>query len=124
MIAKITGYTKEGRTKLNISYKSNHFGCELPLYGDTNAANVVASVAVALKLGLSNKKIIDGIRNLKQVPGRFFVTNYKNFILIDDTYNSNPESLIASINALRKIKVYRKLSTGISIGSTPNVILT
>ncbi len=103
---RLDGFTPEGRTKLSVEYSSKKIAAELPLYGTSNAKNTLASVGVAMHLGVSSTKIKSGISKVKQVKGRLYVEPLSNLTLIDDTYNSNPTSMEAAIELLKKIKTY------------------
>ncbi len=43
---------------------------QTPLLGEFSAANVAGVISVAWELGISQDKIVDGVRTLKDVPGR------------------------------------------------------
>ncbi len=103
---KVEGYTADGRTKLSIEYSKKRVVTELPLYGISNAKNTLASVSVAMHLGVLPRQIKTGISKVKQVKGRLFVEEFKNFILIDDTYNSNPASMEAAVDLLKRVNTY------------------
>jgi UDP-N-acetylmuramoyl-tripeptide--D-alanyl-D-alanine ligase len=104
---KVVGFTDDGRTKLSVKYSKKEFVLELPLFGISNAKNFLAAITVAIKLGLTNKQIKSGVKKVEQVRGRLFVEPLQNLVLIDDTYNSNPSSMIAAIELLNKIKTYK-----------------
>jgi len=59
-------------------------------------------------MGLSIEQIKSAVRKLKAPSGRLDVQRYKNFILIDDTYNANPDSTKAAIELVGKIKTFRR----------------
>jgi len=59
-----------------------------------------------MHLGVPPTKIQKGISKVKQVKGRLYVEPFTNLILIDDTYNSNPASMEAAIDLLKKIETY------------------
>ena len=90
---KITGYDKEGRAEVEIITDNNKFEVQLPSPGASSAKNYLASVAIAMQLGMSEEEIRKGTKKIGQVDKRLNVIELQNFILIDDTYNSNPESL-------------------------------
>lgn len=104
---KIDGYSQNGNTKLSIEYFGKHIAFTVPLYGISNAKNVLAATSIALYLGVSQRMIKSGIKKLQQIKGRLFLEKFKNFILIDDTYNSNPTSVKAAIELLNRIKLYK-----------------
>jgi UDP-N-acetylmuramoyl-tripeptide--D-alanyl-D-alanine ligase len=103
---RLEGFTSEGRTKLSVEYSSKKIVAELPLYGTSNAKHTLASVGIAMHLGVSPKQIESGISKVKQVKGRLFVEELPPLTLVDDTYNSNPASMVAAIDLLKKIKTY------------------
>ena len=105
---KIVGYTEDGRTEILITYKDKKIKTVLPLYGESNAKNFLAASAIALKLGLTPKQIINGVKNFKAVHGRLDVMKFKNAVLIDDTYNASPASVISAIELVKKIKTFKK----------------
>ena len=105
---KVIGHTEDGRTEIQISYKNKKIKVVLPLYGESNAKNFLAASAVALKFGLTVKEIIHGVRNFKAVHGRLGVMNFKNSVLINDTYNASPESVISAVELVKKIKTFKK----------------
>lgn len=105
---KITGITDDGRTKIEIKKSTAKFEVVLPLYGESNAKNYVAAAAVALKAGMTKKEILAGTEKLKPASKRLNVTKFKNTMLIDDTYNSNPDSMKSAVELISKIKAYSK----------------
>ena len=102
---KINGYTPEGKTQITVSYKNKNIEVDLPLYGESNAKNYLTSVAVALILGLKKEEIKEAVKKLKPYKQRLFVIKKKDSVLIDDTYNANPDSMIAAIELMNKIKI-------------------
>jgi UDP-N-acetylmuramoyl-tripeptide--D-alanyl-D-alanine ligase len=108
---KIIGYTDDGKARVEIRYRNKTLKEILPVYGDQSVKNLLACTAVAFKLGLSKKEISNGIKNLKAADKRLNVSAKKNFMLIDDTYNANPESMKAAFDLLGKIKKFgRKIA--------------
>ena len=59
-------------------------------------------------MGLSIEQIKNAVEKLKAPSGRLDVQRYKNFILIDDTYNANPDSTRAAIELVGRIKTFRR----------------
>lgn len=108
VIGQIKGYTSDGRTITEIKFKKEKIGVELPLFGITNARNILASVAIAYSLGLNKTEIINGINKLKPVKQRLSVKKIRDMILIDDTYNANPASMNAAFELMGKINLYNK----------------
>lgn len=105
---EITGYDEQGRPRIEVRYKDKVIKANLPLYGEQNAVNFLAAAAVALKLGLSRNDILAGMKKFTAIEKRLNVKKFKNFMLIDDTYNANPDSMRTSIELLGRIKAFRK----------------
>ncbi|BCN93872.1 UDP-N-acetylmuramoyl-tripeptide--D-alanyl-D-alanine ligase [Thiomicrorhabdus immobilis] len=72
----------------------------MPVLGFHNAMNAAACVAVAISAGLSWQQILPGLVSFSGVSGRLQKTAINNGWLIDDSYNANPESVKAGIDAL------------------------
>ena len=105
---KILNYTDDGKPIVELKYKRKKIKTELNLYGEQNFNNLLAASSVAFKTGLSKKEILKGIKKLSPPDKRLNVIKFSDFILIDDTYNANPESMKSSIELLSRIKIFKK----------------
>jgi UDP-N-acetylmuramoyl-tripeptide--D-alanyl-D-alanine ligase len=103
---KITGYNSIGQAEIEISYAKKVFSLSLPLYGEQNAKNFLAAVAISLKCGLTGNHIKSAVQKLVAPDKRLNVKKLNNFLLIDDTYNANPESMRSSLELLGRISNY------------------
>ncbi len=73
----------------------------LPLPGRHNVMNALAAAAVALAAGAGLDDIRSGLESLQPVAGRFNIYQLTGgIVLIDDTYNANPESLQVALDVL------------------------
>lgn len=104
---KILGYTEDGRTKIQISHKSKKIKTVLPVYGESNAKNFLAASAIALEFGMSAKEIISGAQKFQAVHGRLEVKNFKNAVVINDTYNASPASVRSAVELVKKIGTFK-----------------
>ncbi len=76
------------------------FSCQLPVLGQFNVLNACAAGAAALALGVPKEKIISGLARFSPSPMRFEILRLKNDItVVNDSYNSNPGSMRASVQA-------------------------
>ncbi|NYF21289.1 UDP-N-acetylmuramoyl-tripeptide--D-alanyl-D-alanine ligase [Xanthomonas sp. JAI131] len=73
----------------------------LPLPGRHNLMNALAAASLALALDIAPALIAAGLAQVQPVPGRQIAhTLPGGAVLIDDSYNANPGSLAAAIDAL------------------------
>jgi UDP-N-acetylmuramoyl-L-alanyl-D-glutamate--2,6-diaminopimelate ligase len=89
-------------TNFTIIYKDNEYKVNSSLVGDFNAYNACAAFSASYLLGIGAEKILEGIKNTKQVPGRFEVLGSGNKKVIVD-YSHTPDSLKKALLAIRKI---------------------
>ena len=106
--ASIKGYDKLARPQIEIKSKKNVFTTDLPISGEKNVLNFTAAYAVACELGLTNSQIQKAVKKIKSYNKRLEIKNHKNFTLINDTYNANPDSMKSSLEILNKIELKKK----------------
>jgi len=104
---KVLRYTDDGKTKVEVTAFKQKLEVTLPLYGMANSKNFLSAVAIALKLGLTKKQIINGVKKFSAIQGRLDVKEYNNAIIIDDTYNASPSSISEAVDTLNRIKLYK-----------------
>ncbi|MBE0572418.1 MAG: UDP-N-acetylmuramoyl-tripeptide--D-alanyl-D-alanine ligase [Ignavibacteriaceae bacterium] len=105
---KINSYTDDGKPVVTIKYKKKNYEITLPIYGEQSAKNFLAACTIALEMGLSIEQIKNAVEKLKAPSGRLDVQRYKNFILIDDAYNANPDSTKAAIELVGRIESFKR----------------
>ena len=81
---------------------------KIPCLGIHNVYNALSVISLAIDFGIHLEDIKMGISNFKSLKMRQKITHFKNFILIDDTYNSSPDSIKASVTLLQSIKTEGK----------------
>ena len=106
--ASIKGYDKLARPQIEIKSKKNIFEAALPISGEKNVLNFTAAYAIASELGLSNSQIQKAVKKIKSYNKRLEIKNLKQFTLINDTYNANPDSMKSSLDILNKIESRKK----------------
>ena len=102
------GYSEDGNPQVQIGYKGKKSVFDVPLYGEQSAKNFLTASAVALKVGMSFDDIKRRIKKFSSVDKRLNVRKFGNFILINDTYNANPDSMKMSLQLLSRIIKYEK----------------
>lgn len=75
----------------------------LPVPGLHNIYNCLAAVTASLAAGLDYVSIIPGIEEFKLASMRLEILRIKGLLIINDTYNANPQSMAAALNTFAKI---------------------
>lgn len=92
-----------GVSKVKLTTPNGQISFELKVEGVHNISNALAASATAYALGISNADIAAGLQNFGGVYGRLERKAAANgAVLIDDTYNANPDSMKAAIVVLAK----------------------
>ncbi len=89
---------------------------ELHIAGQHNVRNGMAATAAALAAGAPLAAVAQGLRAFQPVSGRSraFVTQglHQACTVVDDTYNANPDSVLAAIDVLADLPAPRLLVLG------------
>lgn len=101
-----TGWSDDGfETRFVLHFNGRQQPVRLRLAGEHNVRNALASASGALALDTNLSLVAEGLELVKPVAGRMQPTKGLNgACLIDDSYNANPSSFIASIDVLAGIE--------------------
>jgi UDP-N-acetylmuramoyl-tripeptide--D-alanyl-D-alanine ligase len=80
------------------------------MINQTHIENLFAAIVVCQHLGLKNFEIQHALKNIKPISKRGEITMYKDFTIIDETYNSNPEALKKTLQWVDKEYKNRKVA--------------
>ncbi|WP_010270133.1 UDP-N-acetylmuramoyl-tripeptide--D-alanyl-D-alanine ligase [Paenibacillus senegalensis] len=82
-------------------------GFSLPLLGEHNVINALGAIAVCKYMGVQDKDIVEGLRNLKVSAMRIeSIKASCGALLLNDAYNANPSSMKAAIQLVHTLKGY------------------
>lgn len=88
-------------TQLEVQTPVGNFKAKLQVPGVHNVRNALAATAAAIALQISAEKIAAGLEKFVGVSGRLQRKQaLGGAVVIDDSYNANPDSLIAAIRVL------------------------
>jgi len=76
-------------------YKNNNY--KLNVEGEHNIQNALFVINAGIRLGITPKKICMGLEKYRPIEKRWEISEVGCFKIINDSYNSNPESLKAAI---------------------------
>ena len=75
----------------------------IPCLGIHNVYNALAAISVAMDMGLHIEDIKEGLKNYKGLEMRQQICKIGNITILDDSYNSSPDSVKSSISVLRSL---------------------
>lgn len=97
--------------QINIT-KANEQGSEfilkndkyfIPQEGEHNVQNASLVIETALSIGMTPEEINEGLKNFKSINKRWEIQEIGNYKIINDCYNSNPDSVKAAIKTFLSI---------------------
>jgi len=95
----------EGGVRFSLSVGGLRRQVGLAAFGKHNVGNALAAAAVAAILGLGVEDIAAGLDGFQPFPGRGKIILLRRGVrILDESYNSNPDSLEATLSAFAEMK--------------------
>lgn len=102
LYGEILKYTNEGMNIL-IKYMNKKYEITVKLLGEHNLYNILGVISLLLNIGYNIDYILDRIKKIENIPGRFeSIKNDKNAMIIVD-YAHTPDGIKNVIKALKNI---------------------
>ena len=119
----------DGKTSFELVSGEHSQSIQLSIPGRHNVLNALAAAAAALELAVSFEDIAAGLSAFVAVPGRMSLYPLPSGgLLLDDSYNSNPLSASAALEALATLKGQGRkiavLGTMLELGEDSGVLHT
>lgn len=83
---------------------------ELPLLGEHNAANAALAIACGMQYGIPMELAAAALKNARGTEKRLAFEHVNGMLLLDDSYNANPASMIAGLSVLDNVEAERKIA--------------
>lgn len=110
LIAEDISYSHAGTDFIAKSADGWSLQLHTRLVGECNISNLLAAVAVARHLGVSDEKIKYAVGNIEQVEHRLTIKRAPGgIVIIDDAYNSNPVGSAMALDVLSGMKGGRRV---------------
>lgn len=93
-------FTSDGRTVFDISGKYGINDVEINSFGMHYVLDSLLAAAVGRRFGLSGDEIKKGIASFRNISRRGDIIRKNGFLIIDDSYNANPESVRSAIDSM------------------------
>jgi len=87
-----------------VHYKHETLHAHLPLIGRHSVHNALAAMAAGLVEGLTWQEIFEGLQQSHTQLRLTAVRSESGALLLDDTYNASPESVLAALNLLSELE--------------------
>lgn len=99
-------FEKSGPANIRFSHGDDHY--QVPLMGQHNIYNAAAVVMISQMLGLDKKTIDDGFAKATSSQNRTELLEFDGFDVLDDSYKSNPQSLLAGLETAYMLQGYKR----------------
>jgi len=99
---EITSMGLEG-IRFRLHYQDTNLHVQVPLLGRHSVHTALRAAAVGLVAGLSWDEILRGMQDPNAQLRLVAVEGPQGSLIVDDTYNSSPESALAALNLLRDL---------------------
>lgn len=118
---KFVKFNKNFEPELSISYKKNSFNVTVATFGKHSIVNGLAAASTGLYFGVSPMKIRKALKEFKPTSTKRMEVIKKNgFTIINDAYNSNPDSVKMGLETINEYNTkgnkYAVLSDMLELG--------
>jgi UDP-N-acetylmuramoyl-tripeptide--D-alanyl-D-alanine ligase len=103
-VEEIESLGAEGQ-RVKVRAGETHAMLHLHLLGEHNVANALAAIAVGIEAGISLESCCQALAELRPEDKRGQIVCLHDAVIINDSYNSNPEALKAMIGTLASMPV-------------------
>ncbi len=103
---EVEGLGLEG-IRFSLHYRQEILHVRVPMIGQHSVHTALRAAAVGLADGLTWQEILDGLRQGHSQLRLAAVRTESGALLLDDTYNASPESMLAALNLLAELGGHR-----------------
>ncbi len=97
--AEIMSLSEKGTT-FTAQYNGDSVTMSTKLLGAHNILNILGCVSLAKTLGVDNTSLVLGAKRIEGAPHRLSLIKGNGFVIIDDSFNSNPSGTKAALEVL------------------------
>ncbi|MBQ3124149.1 MAG: UDP-N-acetylmuramoyl-tripeptide--D-alanyl-D-alanine ligase [Clostridia bacterium] len=97
-------------TEFTVVHPAGEFRCEVRQPGEHNIYNALAAVCAGLHFGLDETQIATGLRDCEYTASRLEIAEHKGMEIINDCYNSSPDSVRAALKVMQYTTKTRRVA--------------
>ena len=90
--------------RFTLHYQGDSMRIHVPLLGRHSAHTALRAAAVGLIVGMRWEEIVDGLQDERSQLRLVTESGPQGSLILDDTYNASPESVIAALNLLKDLQ--------------------
>lgn len=104
-------FSKEIKDEIKInfivSYKEKKLNVSLAgCFGEAAVSSALAGISAGLAIGINFEDAALAVQTFRMPPGRMnLIPGIKHTLIIDDTYNSSPQSVISTLDSIKTIEI-------------------
>lgn len=103
--AKFIKYSNDFKPEIELKYNKEKISVKVNTFGKHSVYNALAAASVGLYFGLSLKQIKEALEKYKPASSkRMEIINRSGLLIINDAYNSNPDSVKIGLETLKEYK--------------------
>ena len=102
----LLGLDEAGCARLSVRPRGkNPFEYQLNVPGEQNARNALAASAIGSAMKVPSRNIIRALTDFSSAGKRSEIIRLNGLTILNDSYNANPDSVLAALKTLRSMKV-------------------
>ncbi len=116
-------YAPYGAESAGLSFKLGYEGAVIPVFlpgaiGRPSVYAALAAAGVAATYDLNGLEVAEALRHFSQSAGRLrLIAGIKDSLIIDDSYNASPDSVLEGLAAIKEIPLTQRKRTFIVLGN-------
>jgi UDP-N-acetylmuramoyl-tripeptide--D-alanyl-D-alanine ligase len=87
----------------SVHFDGRSFATSIPCNGSHMVRNALLAVASGIEFGISPEDAVSGLPQTRLAGGRLQHRIIRGISFLDDTYNANPDSMVAALSTLRAL---------------------
>lgn len=96
-------YQHDEMTEFDITYNNKTERIVIKTIGEHNVYNAMVAIAIGLGLGINIYDLKEGLLKFKNLNMRQCIYHLNDVVLIDDSYNANPDSMRSAVKVLSQV---------------------